>query len=165
MGTVTQMTNHSGNAVPDTRATARNDATTARSPWARFTMRMTPNTSESPVAKSAYRPPSKRPCTPALTQSTSLPRRYCAIDAEVRPLHLLVAELIGPALEYRPALQQALHAVCHRHRLAHVLLDDQGRGAGFDDPGQDLVDPAYHHRRQPQGQLVDQQQPGVGEQG
>ena len=36
-----------------TTTTARNAARMLRSPWARFTMRMTPKMSDSPVAKSA----------------------------------------------------------------------------------------------------------------
>ena len=43
----------------------KNAPSTARSPWARFTSRITPKVSESPVASSAYSPPSRMPCTRA----------------------------------------------------------------------------------------------------
>src|SRR4051794_15276904 len=128
-------------------------------------MRITPNISESPVANSAYSPPSRRPWTTALTQSTSRASRHGAVHAEVRPFHLVGGELGWRALEHRPALEETVDVVGDRHRLAHVLLHDQRRRARFDDPGQEVVDPAYHHRRESQGELVDQEQPGVGEQG
>ena len=45
----------------------RRPPSTAKSPCARLTTRITPNMSESPVANSAYIPPSRTPCTIAFT--------------------------------------------------------------------------------------------------
>jgi hypothetical protein len=41
---------------------------TARSPWARLIMRITPNISDSPQANRAYKPPRKMPWMMALVQ-------------------------------------------------------------------------------------------------
>ena len=78
-----------GDAVAGTISTARNAATMARSPCARLMTLIVPNISDRPQANSAKRPPSRMPCTTALTQLT--PRPPHARQAEVRGLDLLAA--------------------------------------------------------------------------
>ena len=61
-------------------------------------------------------------------------------------------------------LEQALQVRGHPQRLAHVLLHEQhGQPAG-QDLRQHAVDPLHDHRCEPQGQLVEQQHPRVGDQ-
>src|SRR5690606_35856034 len=160
-GTVTTITTQSGSPVPLIRARARNEATTARSPCARLTIRITPNISDRPVANSAYRPPSSSPWTTALIHCMSV---FPVPDTEIGALDLLRAQLRGPPRQHRTALQQAVHPVGHPHRLRHVLLDDERGGPGGHDVPQRPVDAAHDHRCQAQRQLVDEQQVRVGQQ-
>ena len=52
----------------------------------------------------------------------------------------------------------------HPQRLAHVLLHQQHGQPGSQDLRQHAVDPLHDHRREAQGQLVEQQHPRVGHQ-
>ena len=97
-----------------------------RSPWARLTSRMTPKTSDRPVASSAYSPPSSTPWTTAFSHSIVRSR-------STRRVICGAGQLGGPARQRDPALEQAVDAVGGRERLVDVLLDEQDRGpAGAD---------------------------------
>src|SRR5215813_13524982 len=149
-GTTIARDQNGSRPVQATTANAMNAARMMKSPWARLTTRMMPNTSDSPVAKSAYRPPSSTPCTTAFTQSMA----GRGSDAEVRGLDLLAAEVARPALEGDPALAQAVQPVARRERAADVLLDEQGGGALAGDGGQRAVDLVDHRRGQAERELV-----------
>ena len=73
---MSSVTNGESDAA-STRTKAKKAPNTAKSPCARLTTRITPNMSESPVANSAYIPPSRTPCTIALT---SVMTRRSVID-------------------------------------------------------------------------------------
>src|SRR5262249_25544858 len=146
--------------VHATTTTAMNAARMMKSPWARLTTRMMPKTSDSPVAKRAYSPPSSTPCTTAFTQSIG----GSGSEAEVRGPDLLAPEVARPPLEGDPALAQAIQPIAGAERAADVLLDEERGRALPGDGGQRAVDLVDHRRGQAERELVEQEEPGVGHQ-
>ena len=85
-------------------------------------------------------------------------------QAEVRGLDLLRRDVGGLAFQRGMPLEQALHVRRHPQRLADVLLDQQHRQPGGQDLRQHPVDALDNDRRQPEGQLVEQQHARVSHQ-
>src|SRR6185437_4449765 len=158
--TTTGIAHRTGMRVTVMTPTPMYPATTARSPCARLTTFMTPNISDRPHANSAYRPPVSTPWMMALTQAMTAPIG----GAEVGGLHLLPGDLRGRALQRGVPLEQALQVGGDPQRLADVLLDEQHGDAGLEHLRQGGVDALHDDRCQPEGQLVEQQHPGVGDQ-
>ena len=71
-------------------------------------------------------------------------------------------QLRGPALERHGALAQAVHALGQRQDLAHVLVHHERRGALAGDRAQDAVEALDHEGREPERDLVHQQEARVG---
>ena len=93
------------------------------------------------------------------------PRRPAPVrQAEVGDLHLFRGDVRRLAFQRGPPLEQALQVRGHPQRLAHVLLHQQHGQPGGQDLRQHAVDPLHDHRREAQGQLVEQQHPRVGHQ-
>ena len=127
----------------------------ARSPWARLTNRITPNASDRPVANSAYSPPSRMPCTIALTQTIS------GLHSEVGRGDRVPVELAGSTRQRDPTLEQAVQtrsATASACPMSCSTTSD--RGAGSCDRGHRLVDLLHHDRGEAERHLVEQQRVG-----
>src|SRR5665647_2051100 len=141
-----------------TRNRATNAARMPKSPCARLTIRMTPNTRERPVANRAYRPPRRMPCRPTLTQSIlSHPEVGCSDRFRT--------EVAWLALEADAAFEEAGDVVGDGEDVLHVLFDDQDRGARADEEYHGLVDALDDHGRETERDFVEQQDLRVGHQG
>src|SRR5438093_2191212 len=138
-----------------TATTATNAARMLKSPWARLTSRMTPKISDSPVANSAYRPPRRTPCTAASTQTMTS-------GSEVRGGDLLAREMRGLTLQGHRALAKAIDVLGDGQHLADVLLDHDQLGPLGLHGGQYLVERLDDDRRQPERDLVHEQQTRIG---
>ena len=153
----TTMTNDqtAGMCVAGTISTARNAATTARSPWARLMTFIVPNRSDRPHANSAKRPPTRMPCTIALTQL--MPAG--PVFASPKYAASICSGLNSPGrpFERRPSLEEALDPRGDADRLAHVLLDEQHRHPGVEQLGQQAVDLPHDDRRRAERELVEQE--------
>src|SRR5450756_1341661 len=122
-----------------TRNRATNAARMPKSPCARLTKRMTPNTRERPVANRAYSPPRRMPCSATLTQSIlSHPEVGCSDRFRT--------EVAWLALEADAALEEAGDVVGDGEDVLHVLLDDDDGRAGVDEVHHGFVYPvSYTH--------------------
>ena len=76
----------------------------------------------------------------------------------------VVAQFAGQAGEADPAAFHDVGVVGQAERHGGELLDQQHAGAGFGDRGDHRDQPADHHRRQAEGELVDQQVAGLADQ-
>src|SRR5450755_2748552 len=128
------------------------------SPWAMLIMRITPNDSDSPAAKSAYKPPSSTPCRTVLIHSAmvSVP--------EIGARDLLARQLGRRTLERDATFLETDDAIAHLERLPDVLLHEQKRDAFGPDLRQRAIDVTHHDRRQAERDLVSQEQPRIGHQ-
>src|SRR5450759_2261057 len=136
----------------------RNAARMPKSPCARLTKRMTPNTRERPVANRAYSPPRRMPCSATLTQSIlSHPEVGCSDRFRTQVAWL--------ALEADAALEEAGDVVGDGEDVQHVLFDDQDRCARADEEYHGLVDALDDHGRETERDFVEQQDVRVGHQG
>src|SRR3954454_23280204 len=137
-------------------AMAQNASSTRRSPWAMLTMRMTPNINAMPSAYSAYSPPNSKPCRMASSKGM--------MSSEEGDGECGAVECFGWPRQGDAALQQAIQASRAALRERHVLLHEHQGGAFGGDGRQRGVDLANDSGRQPQRQLVAQEQPRVAQQ-
>src|SRR5256885_13883813 len=154
----------------------------ASDPCARLMIRITPNISDNPVARSAYTPPSRTPCTIALNQLIAALRpgvpgrqrrrphrqsRYglkaasqatprSSAQTEVRLGHALACQLRGSTFEHDAPLEHAGDARRDPERAAEVLLDEDDRRAAVDQDLQRAVDALDRDGREPERDLVEQ---------
>jgi hypothetical protein len=77
---------------------------------------------------------------------------------------LLIGDFPRGAAERDAPFEQAVEPVGNREGLVDVLLDDQHRRALLLDDRHGLIDLTDHDRCEPEGDFVEQQQPGVGHQ-
>src|SRR5450759_2045145 len=132
-----------------TSASAIKAARMPRSPCARLTIRMTPNTRARPTAKRAYNPPRRIPCRDMLTQ-------YMPSHPEVGCRNVVRAELAGRAVERDPPLEETGYAVGNGEDVLDVLLDDEDRGAAHRQLHHGFVDPLDDDGREAERDFVEQ---------
>src|SRR5258706_7709497 len=148
-------------ATTEASAIAPKAPSTMKSPCAVLVSRITPNISDWPSAKRQYRPPSSSPWIKvSITSSAGL----SFSDAEVRAADLLARELVGAAFERHATFLETVDPLRYLLRRRHVLLDDDHRHAAGDDRRQRRIDLADDDGREPERQLVAQQQGRVAHQ-
>src|SRR5437763_6899880 len=132
------------------------------SPWAKLIRPMIEKSIASPSASSAYVEPSERPLMHCWTNSCSVIRSFR--HTEVGGLHAAVAaELLGRSLDLDPAHAHEVRAVADAERLVDVLLHEQDRHPLLlAQPDDQVEDEPDELRREAEGRLVEEEQPGHG---